>query len=338
MPAVNMSLSYTSTELATEYGRNMWPLLLAGVAVAYAETPPPEAAASAYSQICEDIASVQTRILQLIGTLTPAKLDAPTADSIQLVDNIIRILHSAPVSANTNREMLVSARQILAAGLKAPPDDQLNIHVRSKILDLLKDGSLFSRQRVDTHQYIARQVVIDVTLLARKHLSITQLENILDVFTSDLQNEHLPLTIQIRVSELVMRLLEHLTAFLRLHQRSIDPSTVKPLFCKCLMALLAKIDSIAHHVRPLTLSRSSSHTTCGTCVHVLQIAHCSSCCRGAPIRGCLLPCVCAGYFCLGEVHMRVGGHACITCAGNSSYETTESVCAECLFDRKSDLR
>jgi hypothetical protein len=101
---------------------------------------------------------------------------------------------------------------------------------------------------VDTHQYIARQVVVDITLLARKQLSISQLDNILDVFSSDLQNEHLPLTIQIRVAELVMRLLEHLTGFLRM-QRTADSSAVKPLFCKCLIALLAKIDSLAHQVR-----------------------------------------------------------------------------------------
>lgn len=232
----------------------------------YDEKPPPDVSVSAYSQICEDIASVQTRILQLISVLSPAKLEASTADSTKLVDNIIRMLHTAPVSANTNREMLVSARQILAAGLKAPPEDPFNVHVRSKILDLLKDGALFSRQRVDTHQYIARQVVIDITLLARKQLSISQLDNILDVFTSDLQNEHLPLTIQIRVSELVMRLLEHLTAFLRV-QQTVDSSTVKPLFCKCLLALLAKIDSLAHHVRPpLALSYLHAPVLCCGCL------------------------------------------------------------------------
>lgn len=268
LSAVNMSLSYTSTEVATEYGRSLWPLLLSGIAVSYDERPPPDVPAQAYSQICEDIASVQTRILQLIGVLSPAKLEASTADSTKLVDNIIRMLHTAPVSANTNREMLVSARQILAAGLKAPPEDQFNIHVRSRILDVLKDGALFSRQRVDTHQYIARQVVIDITLLARKQLSISQLDNILDVFTSDLQNEHLPLTIQIRVSELVMRLLEHLTAFLRV-QRTADSSTVKPLFCKCLIALLAKIDSLAHHVRPLLPSFTAPFTY--TCMRLLLV-------------------------------------------------------------------
>jgi hypothetical protein len=259
-----MSLSYTNSEVATEYGRMLWPWLLSGIAVSYDEWPPEDVSASAYSQICEDMASVQTRILQLISALSPVKLEASPADSTKLVDNIIRMLHTAPVSATTNREMLVSARQILASGLKAPPDDPFNIHIRSNILNLLKDGALFSRQRVDTHQYIARQVVIDITLLARKHLSISQLDSILDVFTSDLQNEHLPLTIQIRVSELVMRLLEHLTAFLRV-QRTADASSIKPLFCKCLIALLAKIDSLAHHVRSLDFCLAGRFAVCFCC-------------------------------------------------------------------------
>lgn len=243
-----MCLSYTSSEVATEYGRSLWPLLLSGIAVSYDEQPPENVSASAYSQICEDIASVQTRILQLVGALSSGKIEASAADSTTIVDNIIRMLHTAPVSANTNRDMLVAARLVLANGLKGPPEDPTNIRIRSRILDILKDGALFSRQRVEHHQYIARQVVIDITLVARKHFSISQLDNILDVFSSDLQNEHLPLTIQIRVSELVMRLLEHLTGCLRV-QRSAESTAVKPLFCKCLTALLAKIDSLAHHVR-----------------------------------------------------------------------------------------
>jgi hypothetical protein len=246
-----MSLTYASQGVAKEYGRRLWPLLLSGMAVAYEEKPPPDACASLYSQLCEDLAALQTRLLQLVSLLSPSKLDCAATDDTALVEHVLRMLHHAPVSATTNRDMLVSARQILASGLKLAPDHHFNAHIRSRILSLLDEGRLFSRQRVDSHQYIARQVVIDIAMLARKQLTVAQLDTILDVFCADLQNERLPITIQFRVAELIMRFLEHLSGVLRLQvqqQRPVDPA-LKPLFCKCLSAILSKIDSLEHHVR-----------------------------------------------------------------------------------------
>lgn len=237
-------------QVAKVLGAQLWPLLLRGMSIQYTELPPHGVLGATYSHLCEDLASLQTRLLQLVVLLSPSKLACAPTDSPELVDHIIRILHTAPVAASTNRDLLLHARSILLSGLKLPHEHQFSQHIRGRLLDLIDSGRLFARQRVDSHQVYARMLINDVVNLARTSLSVQQMNTLLEVYVGDLLDDSLSLAAQVRSVDLVHKLLETQCAAIRGQAsiRDIDPGC-RRLFSLCLRGLLRKLEYLAYQVR-----------------------------------------------------------------------------------------
>lgn len=236
--------------IAKVLGAQLWPLLLRGMSIQYTEQPPPGVLGATYSHLCEDLASLQTRLLQLVVLLSPSKLACAPADSPELVDHIISIVHTAPVAASTNRDLLLHARSILLSGLKLPHDHQFSQHIRSRLLDLIAGGRLFARQRVDSHQVYARMLINDVVNLARSSLSVQQMHTVLEVYIGDLLDDTLSLAAQVRSIDLVHKLLDTQCTAIRGQAavQDVDPGC-RGLFSLCLRGLLRKLEYLAYQVR-----------------------------------------------------------------------------------------
>ena len=236
-------------QLAKVLGAQLWPMLLRGMSIQYTERPPPGVPGATYSHLCEDLASLQTRLLQLVALLSPSKLACAPTDSPELVDHIIRILHTAPVAASTNRDLLLHARSILLSGLKLPHEHHFSMHIRGRLLDLIDGGRLFARQRVDSHQVYARHLINDVVNLARASLSVQQVHSVLEVYMGDLLDDSLSLSAQGRSVDLVHKLLETQCAAIRAQgsARDVDPRC-RALFSLSLRGLLRKLESLAYQV------------------------------------------------------------------------------------------
>ena len=124
--------------------------------------------------------------------------------------------------------------------------------LKQNTLLLDADGAFVRRQQVASHELLAYTVVTEVTISVRKSLSQDVMEHIVDTFTGEVMNGSLPLTVQLRCMDLLVKCQEEVTAQVRkaASSQELDQRT-RRLLGRILMCMLTKLEQMALLVRHL---------------------------------------------------------------------------------------
>lgn len=232
--------------------------MLACFAIDPAPEPPAHMPASVYLGLLEDLASLKIRLLGLILHLSPPKGQLMTTADATLMQHVIRLLHTAPVSTHNSKDLLVFCRHMFSKFRKLDAAEPVVQYVQQNLLAVAGGGRLFSRQRSSAQRVLAHTLFQELLGGCIANVPLATLDELLDVFAAELLNGNLPVPVHVKSIDGLRLIQEHLCLVAKDNGnmaaadaavRSSD-AQLRKMLGKSLTAVLHKLEQQAAAVRP----------------------------------------------------------------------------------------
>jgi hypothetical protein len=204
----------------------MRPLILATLKLPHPTQPPEGMLTATFLTAVEELVLLKTRLFTLMLHLSQPKNDLMKTDDPEVIECVIQLLHAAPISTASAKDLLVYARHFFLKLKKA--DDELILYLSTRVQDLVSGGQLFAQHRSVSSRSIVYTIVQDVLSCCMKHLPIDVLDNLMDVFAVELLDGHLSAAVHSKALE-VMRVIQEQFTVLARDVQAAPPHDTKPM-------------------------------------------------------------------------------------------------------------
>eukprot|EP00941_MAST-03F_sp_MAST-3F-sp1_P001870 g1870.t1 len=192
------------------------------------------------TRFCE-FAACQVKTLSFLTYLLRGFADFMQAYESVISQCVVALLTCCPAEAiNTRKELLVATRHILATDFRRGFFSQVNVMLRK---DVLLGSSHISRRRL---RPLAYSTLADLVHHMRSNLSMDQLSKVLFLFSRNIHDSSLPLTIQTTSVRLLLNLVDNI-----FHNKEPDTSRGRVLLVRIFTTLVNKFTTLDSFIRRL---------------------------------------------------------------------------------------
>jgi hypothetical protein len=205
LAVMNCIASLQTGPLKKDKCNTIRPLILTTLKMPHPTTPPEGMLAATFLTAAEELVHLKTRLFTLMLHLSQPKNDLMRTDDPEVIDCVIELLHTAPISTACAKDLLVYARHFFLKLKKAEED--LVVYLATSVQALVGGGRLFAQHTSASSRSIVYTIVQDVLSCCIKHLPIAVLDGLMDVFAVELLNSHLSAAVHSKALE-VMRVIQ----------------------------------------------------------------------------------------------------------------------------------
>eukprot|EP00466_Bigelowiella_natans_P000476 jgi/Bigna1/33130/e_gw1.1.3.1 len=200
---------------------------------------PPTNLTQQHSQLYSDFIAAQVKTLSFLTYVLRGFADRMHPHQDNLSKCVIQLLLNCPTSSiNSRKELLVATRHILATNFRKGFFKKINM--------MLKEEVLIGQGRAhEIVRPLAYSTLADLVHHVRGDLTIDQLSKVIYIFSRNIHDNTLPLSIQTASVRLILTLVDHI------YRTSDSQDRGRTLLVRILSALVNKFDTLKDYIPKL---------------------------------------------------------------------------------------